>query len=196
VPATELPIEFFASKRAFATWLAKNNAKSSGVRVKLAKKSAGVASLTYPEAVEVALCYGWIDGQANRLDDDYYLQRFTPRRPQSIWSKINREKAQALIDSGAMKPAGMREVERAQADGRWDAAYASPKNAAIPDELVAALRKNAKARKFFETLDSRNRYSIIHRIETAKKAETRARRVVQFVDMLAKGETIHPRTRE
>ena len=193
MPATELPIEFFASKRAFATWLAKNHAKSTGIRVQLGKKSAGVASLTYPEAVEVALCYGWIDGQANRLDDDYYVQRFTPRRPQSIWSKINREKAQGLIDSGAMRPAGMREVERARADGRWDAAYASPKNAAIPEELVAALRKNAKARKFFETLDSRNRYSIIHRIETAKKADTRARRVTQFVDMLAKGETIHPR---
>ena len=191
--ADELPIESFESPRAFATWMGKHHAHSHGIRIKFAKKGSGIPSVTYAEAVELALCYGWIDGQAKRIDDDFYLQRFTPRRPKSMWSKINCTKAEALIASGRMKPAGLREVERAKADGRWDAAYASPRNAQVPDDLAAALAKNAKARRFFEALDGTNRYAILHRVLTAKKPETRARRIAQFVDMLAKGETIHPR---
>jgi len=191
--ADELPIESFESPRAFATWMGKHHAHSHGIRIKFAKKGSGIPSVTYAEAVELALCYGWIDGQAKRIDDDFYLQRFTPRRPKSMWSKINCTKAEALIASGRMKPAGLREVERAKADGRWDAAYASPRNAQVPDDLAAALAKNAKARRFFEALDGTNRYAILHRVMTAKKPETRARRIAQFVDMLAKGETIHPR---
>ena len=150
-------------------------------------------SVTYAEAVDAALCYGWIDGQGQKLDERYYLIRFTPRRPTSIWSKINRTKATALIESGEMQAPGLHEVERARADGRWDAAYDSPKNMKVPDDLTAALRKNAKAKKSFATLDGANRYAILHRVTTAKKPETRARRISQFVEMLARGETLHPR---
>ncbi len=150
-------------------------------------------SVTYAEAVDAALCYGWIDGQGQKFDERYYLIRFTPRRPTSIWSKINRTKATALIESGAMQAPGLHEVERARADGRWDAAYDSPKNMKVPDDLTAALRKNAKAKKSFATLDGANRYAILHRVTTAKKPETRARRISQFVEMLARGETLHPR---
>ena len=164
-----------------------------GFWIKIAKRGSGIRSVTYAEAVEVALCYGWIDGQGKRFDDEYYLQRFTPRRAKSIWSKINRAKATALIESGAMKPAGMREVERAKADGRWDAAYDSPRNVQIPDALEHRLRKNAKARKFFEALDGRNRYAILHRLATAKKPETVEARAEQFFEMLKRGETIYPR---
>jgi uncharacterized protein YdeI (YjbR/CyaY-like superfamily) len=189
----EQPTKPFASQKTFATWLDKNHAKSDGLWIKIAKKDSGIPSVTYAEALEVALCYGWIDGQRNRLDDTYFLQRFTPRRARSMWSAINCAKATALIDDGQMHPAGMREVERAKADGRWDAAYASQATAAIPPELERRFRKNAKVRKFFESLDSRNRYSVLHRIATAKKPETRERKAEQFFEMLKNGETIYPR---
>jgi uncharacterized protein YdeI (YjbR/CyaY-like superfamily) len=193
VPADE-PIKPFASQQAFATWLDKNHAKSDGLWIKIAKKDSGIRSVTHAEALDIALRYGWIDGQRNRLDDTYFLQRFTPRRARSIWSKINCAKATALIEAGQMRPAGLREVERAKADGRWDAAYASQANAAIPPELERRFRKSPQARKFFESLDSRNRYSVLHRIATAKKPETRERRAEQFFEMLKRGETIYPRS--
>jgi uncharacterized protein YdeI (YjbR/CyaY-like superfamily) len=193
MPTVDNPTKTFASRAAFETWMAKNHARSDGIWIKIAKRDTGIRSVTHAEALEIALCYGWIDGQRQRHDDVYFLQRFTPRRARSIWSKINRESALALIESGAMKPAGMREVERAQRDGRWDAAYASQRTAEVPPELETLLRKNARARTFFESLDSRNRYAILHRLATAKKPETRERRAHQFFAMLKNGETIYPR---
>ncbi len=159
--------------------------------MKIAKKDSGIASVTYPEALEVALCHGWIDGQKDRFDDKWFLQRFTPRRPRSKWSKINRAKAVALIESGRMKPAGLREVERAQADGRWEAAYDPPSKATVPDDLRAALEANPAAREFFETLNSTNRYAMLYRLQDAKRPETRARRLEAFVTMLNERRTLY-----
>jgi uncharacterized protein YdeI (YjbR/CyaY-like superfamily) len=191
-PNTDPPVLSFGRQKDWAVWLQKNHAASPGVWIKLAKKASGVQSVTYDEALEAALCYGWIDGQKKSYDETSWLQKFTPRGPKSIWSKINTEKAQRLIESGEMKPAGLKAVESARQDGRWDAAYASPSKAVVPDDLQAELDRNAKARAFFATLDSRNRYAILHRIHTAKKAETRAKRIEQFVRMLEKKEKIHP----
>lgn len=184
-PPSELPIQAFRDAKAWATWLNRNHASSKGLWVKLAKKDASIASITYPEALEHALCFGWIDGQKRGFDESWWLQKFTPRGRRSIWSKINRDKALALIESGAMQPAGHAEVERARADGRWDQAYDSPKNASVPDDLAAALAANPKAATFFATLDATNRYAILHRTQTAKKPETRAKRIAEFVQMLA-----------
>jgi uncharacterized protein YdeI (YjbR/CyaY-like superfamily) len=191
--ASDLPVKPFVSQQAFTTWLDKNHAKSAGLWVKIAKKGSGIRSVTAPEALDVALCYGWIDGQRNALDDEFFLQKYTPRRAASRWSKLNCAKAMELIAKGAMKPAGLREVERAKTDGRWDAAYESVRRMQVPDDLAAAFKRNARAKKFFDGLDSRNRYAVLYRIQDAKKPETRARRVAQFVDMLSKGETIYPR---
>jgi uncharacterized protein YdeI (YjbR/CyaY-like superfamily) len=182
----------FASAEAFEAWLAERHDQSDGLWIKFAKKASGIPTVVYAEAVEASLRYGWIDGQVKRLDDDFYLQRFTPRRARSRWSKINRAKAEALIASGRMEPAGLAEVERAKADGRWDAAYDSPTTATVPDDLRAALDDDPRASEFFETLDSNNRYAILHRIQDAKKPETRVRRIERFVAMLGRGETIHP----
>jgi uncharacterized protein YdeI (YjbR/CyaY-like superfamily) len=182
----------FASREELAAWLDEHHATATELWIKFAKKGSGIASVTYDEAVEVALCYGWIDGRANGLDDQYYLQRYTPRTRRSKWSQINRDRATALIESGAMKPAGLRQVEAAKADGRWDAAYAGPRTATVPDDLRRALDANPAAAEFFATLDSQNRYAILHRTQDAKKPETRARRIDKFVDMLARGEKIHP----
>lgn len=191
-PAGELPTIAFAQPRAWAAWLEENHASSRGVWLKLAKKASGVASVTYAEAVEVALAWGWIDGQGQRFDESYWLQKFTPRGPKSLWSKINRDRALALIAAGEMRPPGLAEVERAQRDGRWDAAYDSPSRATVPDVLSAALAANPRAAAFFAALDATNRYAVLFRIHTAKKPETRARRVAQFVEMLAKHEKVHP----
>ncbi len=191
-PPADLPIVAFASARAWAAWLAANHASSRGLWLELAKKGAGVASVTYAEAVEAALAWGWIDGQKGRLDDSAWLQRFTPRGARSIWSKINRDKALALIAAGEMQPAGLAQVERAQADGRWQAAYASPRQATVPDDLAAALAANPRAAAFFATLDATNRYAVLFRVHGAKKADTRARRIAQFVTMLAKHEKLYP----
>ena len=158
----------------------------------MAKKGSGVASVSYAEAVEVALCYGWIDGQARSIDDDFYLQRYTPRTARSKWSKINCGRATDLIERGLMQPAGIREVERAKADGRWDAAYDPPSAAQVPPELAEALERNPAARDAFATLDGRNRYAILHRIADAKRPETKARRIEKFVSMLAEGGKIYP----
>jgi len=190
--APDLPIIAFATPRAFADWLAENHARSRGVWIKLAKAASGIASIKYPEAVETALCWGWIDGQARRIDERWYVQKFTPRGVRSIWSKINCAKAMALIEAGSMKSAGLAEIERAKQDGRWARAYDSPSNATVPDDLAVALAENARAATFFISLDSRNRYAVLHRIQTAKKPETRARRIAEFVAMLARGEKLYP----
>lgn len=188
----DLQIIGFASAEAWETWLAEQHAASPGVWLKLAKKGSETESVTYPEAVDVALCYGWIDGQTKRYDDAHWLQRFTPRRSRSKWSKINRGKVAALIEQGRMQPAGLVEVERAKADGRWDAAYEAPSNATVPADLQEALDGNAKALEFFATLNKTNRYAILHRIQDAKRPETRARRIASFVDMLAEHEKLYP----
>jgi uncharacterized protein YdeI (YjbR/CyaY-like superfamily) len=192
-PSTrELPTVAFASRTAWKTWLGKHHDTSSGVWLKIAKSGRPVSTVTYADALDVALSYGWIDGQKNKLDDDYWLQRFCPRTPRSRWSKINCAKALDLIETGQMRPAGLREVERAKADGRWDAAYDSQRTAAVPSDLQDALDRNATARRFFATLDSANRYAILYRIHDAKRPETRARRIEQYVAMLSERKKIHP----
>lgn len=188
--STELPILPFESKKKFADWLAKNHDKSAGLWLKIAKKASGIPTVTYAEALDVALCYGWIDGQKGSFDDKYFLQKFTPRRPKSIWSKINVEKVERLIASGEMKPSGLKAVEAAKQDGRWAAAYSSQGNIEVPADFQSALNKNKKAKAFFETLSGSKRYSFLFRITTAKKAETREKRIRQFVEMLSKGETL------
>jgi uncharacterized protein YdeI (YjbR/CyaY-like superfamily) len=190
--APELPTIAFATASEWEAWLREHHDSAPGVWIKFARKGSGVASVTYMEALHAALCFGWIDGQARGLDDAFYLQRFTPRRARSIWSKRNRDFATALIESGRMQPAGMREVERAKADGRWDAAYDAPSTATVPDDLRAALDANPAAAEHFERLKGQNRYAILHRVQTAKKPETRARRIEKFVAMLARGDTLHP----
>jgi uncharacterized protein YdeI (YjbR/CyaY-like superfamily) len=189
----DYPLKKFATARAFEQWLARNHAKAHGVRIQMARKSSGIRSITYAEALEVALCYGWIDGQAKSMDDEWFSQRFTPRRARSLWSKRNRDIVARLIGEGRMQPAGQAEVDRAKADGRWDAAYDSPAKATVPDDLAAALKKSPDARKFFDSLDSRNRYAILHRLMIAKKPETRAKRLETFVTMLREGRTLYPR---
>lgn len=182
----------FESAEAFEAWLGENHAASTGIWLKLRKKSPGIVSLDYAQALDVALCYGWIDGQKAKFDDEWWLQRFTPRRPRSKWSKINQGKVAALTEQGRMRPPGQAEIDRAKADGRWEAAYESPKNATVPDDLAAALASDPAAAAFFENLDRTNRYAILHRVHDAKRAETRARRIEKFVAMLAKGEKLHP----
>jgi uncharacterized protein YdeI (YjbR/CyaY-like superfamily) len=192
MPQTDLPVLGFADAAAWESWLAQQHASSPGVWLKIAKKGSGAAGVSYPEALEAALCYGWINGQKGALDDDYWLQRFTPRKPGSRWSRINTEKAAELIAAGRMRPAGMREVELAREDGRWDAAYAGQRSMAVPGDLERALAGNETARAFFATLSSVNRYAILYRIADAKRAETRARRIAKYVAMLAAHETIYP----
>jgi uncharacterized protein YdeI (YjbR/CyaY-like superfamily) len=186
------PVIAFDSQAAFAAWLAEHHEASSGLWVKIAKKGSGHASVSYAEALEVALCYGWIDGQKAGVDDEHWLQRFTPRTARSKWSRVNRDKAQELIERGAMKPAGLREVQAAKADGRWEAAYAGQRAATVPDDLQRELDANPRARAFFATLDSANRYAILYRIQDAKRPETRARRIAKFVAMLEAHEKVHP----
>jgi uncharacterized protein YdeI (YjbR/CyaY-like superfamily) len=192
VTVGDLPVLSVPSREAWDAWLASEHARSPGVWLRIAKKRAGVEGLTYPEALEVALSYGWIDGQKAGLDDEHWLQRFTPRRPRSRWSKRNREAATRLIERGEMKAAGLREVEAAKADGRWEAAYDGQRSASVPEDLARALAADERARAFFETLDSTNRYAILYRVQDAKRPETRARRIERFVSMLAAHQTIHP----
>jgi uncharacterized protein YdeI (YjbR/CyaY-like superfamily) len=190
--AAEMPVLAFATTKAWQRWLDTNHAKSDGLWLQIAKKGSGMQSITHDEAVEVALCFGWIDGQAKSFDPRSWVQKFTPRRTRSMWSKINRDRAEALIESGAMKPAGLAEIARAKQDGRWAAAYESPRNAEVPGDLQSALDRNREAAAFFATLSSQNRYAILFRIHHAKKAETRARRIEQFIAMLERHETLHP----
>lgn len=181
----------FPDAAAFEAWLKQNHASAPGLWLHFAKKGSELKSLYYPEALEIALCYGWIDGQVKSLDQHSYLHKFTPRKPRSIWSKINRTKVEKLIAEGRIQPAGLAEVERAKADGRWEQAYDSPSTALVPDELAAELRNNPAAADFFESLNSTNRYAIIWRLQTAKKPETRRARLQKIMGMLARGEKFH-----
>ena len=187
----DLPVVGFAGRAEWAAWLAAEHAASAGVWLRIARKDGGAESVSYSEALDVALCHGWIDGQKDRLDERFWLQRFTPRKPRSRWSKRNRERAEALIASGEMGDAGLAEVERARADGRWDAAYDSHSTATVPEDLQAQLAGNDAARAFFEGLDRTNRYAILYRIQEARRPETRARRIAKFVAMLSEGRKIH-----
>jgi uncharacterized protein YdeI (YjbR/CyaY-like superfamily) len=188
----DAPIRLFPRQQDWVKWLDKNHATSSGLWLRLAKKGSPTPSVSYAEALEVALCYGWIDAHKKGESETAWLQQFTPRRSKSIWSKINRQKALALIEAGRMKPAGLREVERARQDGRWEAAYDGQRSATVSADLRAALDRNPRAAAFFETLNSANRYAVLFRIHTAKKAETRAKRIQKFVEMLEKHEKLHP----
>ena len=187
------PILLFASAQQWEDWLGLQPPGSAGLWVKLAKKGCDTPSIDYPTALESALCFGWIDGQKRPYDESYWLQRFTPRKARSRWSQINRERATALIECGRMREAGLREVELARGDGRWEAAYASPAVAEIPADLQAALEDDQPAAEFFASLDRTNRYAVLYRIQEAKRAETRAKRIEKFVAMLHAQETIHPR---
>ena len=189
--AQELPVRRFASRAAWEKWLAANHERSPGLWIEFAKKGSGLASVTYAEAVEVALCHGWIDSQAKPLDEKRYRQRFTPRRPRSRWSQRNRAAVERLLAEGRLAPAGRREMEAAKRDGRWAAAYASPRTITVPPDLRARLSRSPKARRAFEGLDGANRYAILYRLHDAKKVETRQRRLEQFVRMLEAGERIH-----
>jgi len=187
----DLPVEEFPSAKAWERWLVRHHATAPGLWLKIAKKGSGVVTVDITDAIEVALCYGWIDGLRHGHDETYFRQRFTPRKPRSKWSQINRDRAEALIAAGRMRPAGQAQVDAAKADGRWDAAYAGARTIEVPDDLTRALRRNARARRAFEALDSTNRYAILFRIHDAKRPETRARRIEQFVTMLEEGRTIH-----
>ena len=181
----------FATQRAFEIWLRKNHASSDGAWLLIAKVGADKPTVTYPEAVDVALCYGWIDGQKKSIDAYHWLQRFTPRRVRSVWSKANRAKAEALIQSGRMRPSGMAEIDRARSDERWDAAYEGARTAVVPSDLQAALDAEPGASAFFAGLDRANRYAVLWRVQTALRPETRSRRIKTLVAMLARGEKIH-----
>ncbi|MES2400563.1 MAG: YdeI/OmpD-associated family protein [Pseudomonadota bacterium] len=192
MPTEEPQPELFANAADWTAWLKKNHASSTGVWLRIARKDAALVSLTIQQALDGALCYGWIDGQRKSLDGESYLQRYTPRAKRSPWSKINRDRVAALMASRKMRAPGLREIERAKEDGRWDAAYASQKNMEVPDDLLAALAKKPRAKAFFGQLDSRNRYAVLLRLHSAKKSETRARRLENFVAMLDRQETLHP----
>ncbi len=187
-----LAIVPFASAAAWEGWLETNHAASGGVWIKIAKKDSGVASVHYPEVLESALCFGWIDGRREALDERFFLQRYTPRRPRSRWSRINRETAERLIAEGRMRAAGLAEVERARADGRWEAAYESQSRMTVPEDLARELDARPAARACFEQLSSQNRYAILYRLHDARRPETRAKRIASFVAMLEAGETIYP----
>ncbi|MEV8565097.1 YdeI/OmpD-associated family protein [Streptomyces sp. NPDC051322] len=190
--AAELEISSFESTEAFEAWLAGHHDSSPGIWLKLRKKGRGAVALDYAQALDVALCYGWIDGQKATFDDEYWLQRFTPRTARSRWSMINRDKVAALTEQGRMRPPGMAEVERAKSDGRWEAAYAGARSAEVPEDLAEALAANPAAAEFFEKLDGQNRYAILYRVQDVKKPETRARRIEKYVAMLARQEKLHP----
>lgn len=187
----DLPVLAFESQRAWEGWLDENAATSKGLWLKIAKKGSGIQSVSYPEALDAALCQGWIDGQKASFDERFWLQRFTPRKPRSSWSKVNRQKVTELVQRGKMKPRGLEEVERAKRDGRWDAAYDAQSAATVPDDLRRRLDDNPQASAFFATLDSRNRYAILHRIQEAKKPETRVRRIEKYVAMLSEHEKLY-----
>jgi uncharacterized protein YdeI (YjbR/CyaY-like superfamily) len=187
-----LPIIAFASSADWEKWLSAQPRICKGLWLKLAKKESGIASVSRQEAIDGALCYGWIDGQLDKFDDSFWLVRYTPRSRKSKWSKINQVRAQELIDQKRMKPAGLDEVNAAKTDGRWQAAYAPQSKASVPDDLQTALDGNPRAKSFFSELDSANRYAILYRVQEAKKAETRAERIKKYVQMLAQGKTIHP----
>ena len=190
--ADSLPIMTFDTQQDWESWLAEHHIDPGGIWLKIAKKESGIPSVSYAEALESALCYGWIDGQKAAFDERYWLQKFTPRRPKSGWSKVNCDKVTALIAQGRMQPAGIRQVELAQADGRWDADYDSQSKITVPPDFQNELDKNPRAKEFFGTLNTTNRYAILRRIQIAAKPETRAARIQKFIDMLSKNEKIYP----
>jgi uncharacterized protein YdeI (YjbR/CyaY-like superfamily) len=190
-PAADPPILLCEDSRSWERWLERHHASSDGVWLKLAKKAAPVSSVTYPQALEHALCFGWIDGQVKPLDEHFFLRRFTPRRRQSRWSQINRESALRLMAEGRMQPAGLAQVEAAQADGRWERAYEPQRSASVPADLQAALEQDPAAKAFFERLRGPSRYAILYRVQDAKRPETRARRIAQYVQMCAEHRTLH-----
>jgi uncharacterized protein YdeI (YjbR/CyaY-like superfamily) len=187
-----LPVIPFADAGAWERWLQENHKSAAGLWLKLAKKSAGIESVTYAQAVEVALCFGWIDSQKASWDEQWFLQRFTPRRARGRWSQANRETVQALQREGRMRPAGELQVEQAKTDGRWEAAYAGQASMQVPEDLRRELDRDPEARRFFDSLKSHNRYAILYRIHDAKRAETRVRRIQKFMEMLRAGEKPHP----
>jgi uncharacterized protein YdeI (YjbR/CyaY-like superfamily) len=188
----DYPMLFFSDKAAFEKWLDKNHAKSGGIWLKIARAGSGIKSLNYADAVDACLCFGWIDGTRKSLDEEYFVQKYTPRRSGSIWSVINQKKVQQFIAEGNMRPAGLAAIEAAKKNGQWDKAYESQKAISIPPDLQKALDAKPKAKKFFATLSSQNRYSILFRIANVKKEETKARKIKEFVAMLEKGQTIYP----
>jgi uncharacterized protein YdeI (YjbR/CyaY-like superfamily) len=188
---SSLPQQAFRSARTFRAWLTKEHRSSKGLLLRIYKKDSGILSITYAEALDQALCFGWIDGQKLPSDDRSWLQKFTPRRPRSGWSRRNTEHAERLMRSGQMTPAGMREIQAAKADGRWASAYDSPAKASIPKEFIRELARNAPAKKFFSTLSKANLYAIAYRLQTAKRPETKVKRVRLIIDMLARGESFH-----
>ena len=192
MPRDDLPVLEFGSQADWAAWLQEQHAQSPGAWVKIAKKGSPAQTVSYAQALDAAICFGWIDGQKARLDEVCWLQRFTPRKPGSKWSKINTDKATELIKAGQMRPAGQREVDLAQADGRWEAAYEGQRASTVPEDLERALAGNDAAREFFATLSGVNRYAILYRIGSVKRPETRARKIAQYVAMLAEHQTIHP----
>jgi uncharacterized protein YdeI (YjbR/CyaY-like superfamily) len=188
----DLPVILFACQEDWERWLAAQHATAKGLWLKIAKKGSGIDSVTYEEALQSALCYGWIDGQKGSFDEQYWLQRFTPRGPRSKWSKINRDGATELLAEGRMQPAGLEQVLKAQQDGRWDAAYEGQRATTVPDDLQRELDENPEAKAFFATLDGTNRYAILYRLQDAKKPETRARRLAKYIAMLGEHEKLHP----
>ncbi len=191
IAMTELPLTF-SSQAEWEHWIAQNGGTSTEAWLRLSKKGAEQPTLTYEQAIESALCYGWIDGQKQAESEKYWLQRFTPRSPKGIWSKLNKNRAEALIAAGRMRQPGLREIERAKKNGRWDAAYTSASTSTVPDDLQAALDANPEAKTFFAALNSRNRYAILFRVQNARKPETRARKIEEFVSMLNRGESFYP----
>jgi uncharacterized protein YdeI (YjbR/CyaY-like superfamily) len=187
-----LSIMSFETQQDWERWLTEHHTDTVGIWLKIAKKETGIPSVNYSEALDSALCYGWIDGQKASFDDQYWLQKFTPRRPKSIWSKVNCNKATALIAEGRMQPEGMRQVELAKADGRWESAYESQSKITIPADFQGELDKNQKAKDFFSTLDSINRYAILFRIHSAKRPATRSARINKFIEMLSNNQKIYP----
>ena len=185
-------VKAFRNQKSFRDWLEKNYTESNGIWIRFFKKDCGKKTITRAEALEEALCFGWIDGQLDRFDDQSWIQRFTPRRSRSGWSKINTQHAQRLIEAGKITDAGMKEIEAAKADGRWNAAYASPRDAYPPGDFLQELNKNKKAKDFFETLNRANVYAIVYRLQTAKKPETRAKRMKLILAMMDQGQTFHP----
>lgn len=192
MPRDDLPVLEFGSQAAWESWLDAHHAAAPGAWLKIAKKGSGAETVSYAEALEAAICYGWIDGQKDRLDDVHWLQRFTPRKPRGRWSRINTDQATELIKAGRMRPAGQREVELAQADGRWEAAYEGQRAMTVPGDLERELARNEAAREFFATLSGVNRYAILYRIGSVKRPETRARKIAQYVAMLAEHKTLYP----
>src|SRR5215469_822666 len=190
--ADTLPIISCAAQQDWEAWLREHHIASTGMWLKIAKKGTGIPSVAYAEALESALCYGWIDGQKASCDEQYWLQKFTPRGPKSMWSKVNCDRATALLASGRMQPAGVRQVELAKTDGRWEVAYESQSKITIPDDFQRELDTNQKAKEFFATLNSVNRYAILFRIQAAKKPETRSARIKKFIEMLANNQKIYP----